>query len=307
MRNALIVVWMLMCSIAAADAQVSVGVAAPGLSIGINLPGYPQLVPVPGYPVYYAPQVDANYFFYDGMYWVYDGENWYASTWYNGPWALVVPDAVPLFVLRVPVRYYRRPPVYFRGWRADFAPRWGEHWGRGWEQHHRRWDRWDRGSVPARAPLPLYQRQYSGSRYPHVEQQQAYHARNYRYQPRDTLVRQHYPAQSLRGERMNAPERRQGARQDRASPPLEQHRSGPSSATQERTPGAQEPFPQRERSNAARSEQARPMLNREQHAPHAGGRGEQHGPEARNHDNARRGEQEGTTGRGEQRGSERGR
>ena len=89
MRNGLIVLWMLLCSITSAAAQMSVGIGFPGVSIGINLPVYPELVPVPGYPVYYAPQVNSNYFFYDGMYWVYQGDNWYASSWYNGPWALV--------------------------------------------------------------------------------------------------------------------------------------------------------------------------------------------------------------------------
>src|ERR1700737_1967258 len=103
MRNGLIVLWML-CSITSAAAQVSVGIEFPGVNIGINLPAYPQLVPVPGYPVYYAPQMNSNYFFYDGMYWVYQRDNWYASTWYNGPWDLVSPEEVPLFVLRVPVR-----------------------------------------------------------------------------------------------------------------------------------------------------------------------------------------------------------
>ena len=73
--------------------------SAVGVSIGINLPAYPRLVPVPGYPVYYAPSVDSNYFFYDGLYWVFDGDNWYESRWYNGPWSLVEPDAVPIFLL----------------------------------------------------------------------------------------------------------------------------------------------------------------------------------------------------------------
>jgi len=60
--------------------QVSVGIALPGVSIGINVPVYPELVRVPGYPVYYAPQLGANFFFYDGMYWVYQGDDWYASS-----------------------------------------------------------------------------------------------------------------------------------------------------------------------------------------------------------------------------------
>ena len=198
MRNLLIVLSMLLCSITSAVAQVSVGIGFPGVSIGINLPLYPQLVPVPGYPVYYAPQLDSNYFFYDGMYWVYQPDNWYASSWYNGPWGLVAPEAVPLYVLRIPVRYYRQPPVYFRGWASDAPPRWGEHWGNTWEQRRQGWDNWNRSYAPAPAPLPAYQRQYSGNRYPRVEQQQVLQTQNYRYQPQDAVVQQHYQTQTQR-------------------------------------------------------------------------------------------------------------
>jgi hypothetical protein len=53
MRSALVVVWMLFGTCVSAAAQIS---------IGINLPLYPELVPVPGYPVYYAPQLDSNFF-----------------------------------------------------------------------------------------------------------------------------------------------------------------------------------------------------------------------------------------------------
>jgi len=194
MRQAILALMVACGSITAASAQVSVGVGVslPGVSIGINVPSYPQLVRVPSYPVYYAPGMDANFFFYDGMYWVYQSDNWYSSSWYNGPWLMVSPAFVPVYVLRVPVRYYRAPPTYFHGWRPDGPPRWGDHWGRGWEQQHRGWDRWNRSAVPAPAPLPVYQRQYSGNRYPPVEQQRALQSQNYRYQPRDAVVRQHF-------------------------------------------------------------------------------------------------------------------
>src|SRR5258706_13687564 len=192
MRYRLIVTLTLLCAATAAPAEVSVGIRLPGVSIGINVPTYPELVPVPGYPVYYAPRVESNYFFYDGLYWVYHGDNWYASSWYNGPWGLVAPQVVPVYVLRVPVRYYRRPPVYFHEWRPDAPPRWGEHWGHGWEQRRSGWDHWNHNAVPRPAPLPIYQRQYSGDRYPHAEQQQReLRDRNYRYQPRDDVVRRH--------------------------------------------------------------------------------------------------------------------
>jgi len=108
--------------------------ASAQLSIGINVSLYPDLVRVPGYPVYYAPQLDSNFFFYDRLYWVYEQDNWYSSSWYDGPWDRVAPEFVPLFVLRVPVRYYRQPPSYFRGWGLEAPPRWGEHWGRDWER-----------------------------------------------------------------------------------------------------------------------------------------------------------------------------
>ncbi|MHB1091420.1 hypothetical protein [Thiobacillus sp.] len=165
----------------------------PGVSIGISYSTYPDLVRIPGYPVYYAPGVNSNYFFYDGLYWVFQGDNWYASGWYNGPWDRVGYYDVPVYVLRVPVRYYRQPPPYFRGWRADAPPRWGDHWGRDWEQRRSGWDRWDRGSAPAPAPLPTYQRNYSGDRYPRaIEQQRTIRSENYRYQPREPVTQQYF-------------------------------------------------------------------------------------------------------------------
>ena len=180
-----------------AQTQFNIGISVPGVSIGINTPGYPQLVRVPNYPVYYAPGSQNNYFFYDGLYWVYQQDNWYSSSWYDGPWYAVGPQAVPLYVLRVPVRYYRNPPPYFGGWRRDAPPRWGEHWGNDWQRQRSGWDRWDRRAAPAPAPLPAYQRQYSGDRYPRAEQQPALQGRNYRYQPRDAEVRQRYQQQAV--------------------------------------------------------------------------------------------------------------
>ncbi len=225
MRYLPIVLSVLLGSVAPTHAQVSVGVgiSLPGVSIGINVPSYPRLVQVPGYPVYYDPRANSNYFFYDGLYWVYLGDNWYASSWYNGPWQLTAPEYVPLFVLRIPVRYYRQPPVYFRGWRADAPPRWGDHWGRDWEQRRSGWDQWDRRSAPRAAPLPIYQRQYSGNRYPRAaEQQNSIRSGNYRYQPRDTETQQHFePRSNSRVEpQQQAPVH---LNQQRQRPPQAQH------------------------------------------------------------------------------------
>jgi hypothetical protein len=192
MRRSLIALSLLVALSGTASAQVSVGIGLPGVSIGINVPVYPQLARVPGYPVYYAPGLQANFFFYDGMYWVYQADNWYASSWYNGPWSPVAPAVVPLYVLRVPVRYYRAPPHYFAGWRPDAPPRWGEQWGPAWQQQRHGWEEWDRKRAPAPAPLPSYQRHYQGDRYPPPPQQPQVRSQKYRYEPRDEAVRQHY-------------------------------------------------------------------------------------------------------------------
>ena len=195
MRKLLIVLSILLLPVSAARAEVSVGIgiSVPGVSIGINMPAYPRLVRVPGYPVYYDPHVDLNFFFYDGMYWVFQNDGWYVSSWYNGPWQFVEPEYVPVYVLRIPVRYYRRPPAFFHGWVADAPPRWGEHWGRNWEQRRSGWDKWDRRSTPRPAPLPSYQRRFFGDSYPRVpEVQRSIESKKYRYQPREPGTQRYY-------------------------------------------------------------------------------------------------------------------
>lgn len=233
----LVLLGFLLSSPASSDVQVSIGIGLPHVSIGINVGSYPQLVAVPGYPVYYAPRLQANFFFYDGMYWVYQDDDWYASSWYNGPWWVVGPEVVPVYVLRIPVRYYRSPPPYFHSWRSDAPPRWGDHWGRDWEQHRSGWDKWDRRSAPPPAPLPDYQRQYSGDRYPRqVEQQYELHQQNYHYQPREPAVKQHYEEQAERRstaqqgkpqqERQGSPENRDNRQQDTQRSPRQQENPG---------------------------------------------------------------------------------
>jgi hypothetical protein len=243
-----------------AGAQISFGVAVPGLSIGIDVPRFPRLVRVPGLPVYVDEQVAANYFFYDGLYWVLRDDRWYQSSWYDGPWRYTANDEVPLFVLRVPVRYYRQPPPYFQGWGANAAPRWGERWGPQWQNAHRDWNQWDRRSQPTAAPLPSYQRQYSGERYPRApEEQSALHSQNYRYRGSDGA-----PAQSggPRAEQSPAqgpgqrPFQRQDQRQDQQ--PREPDRQRPQPGSE---PGGQarpQQAPERGPGDRGREGQARP-------------------------------------------------
>lgn len=305
---------LLCCTVTPVSAQVSIGIGLPNVSIGINIPLYPELVPVPGYPVYYAPRLDANFFFYDGMYWVYLDDYWYASYWYNGPWWLVEPAVVPVFILRIPVRYYRSPPVYFRGWRPDAPPRWGQHWGREWEQHRRGWDKWKRGSAPARAPLPVYQRRYSGDQYPRqVEQQQTLRNQHYRYQPRDRVIRQHFPPQveqkaptPPRRERREEPRMRGPGQQD-IQRPMPQQQGGPEGARsqppRQAPPQQREPAPRQQRGPAFQEQRPQPgAVQRDQQAPRP--QGQEQRPQDRRRPQEPRGqgeEQRKEEGRGRER------
>jgi hypothetical protein len=155
-----------------AHAQLSLDIGLPSIDIGVHWSLFPRLVLVPGSPVYYAPQGHDNYFFYDGLYWVFQDDTWYAARWYNGPWQAMQPESVPLFVLRVPVRYYRAPPRYFRPWQANAAPRWDEHWGPSWAQGRPGWNHPTPPEPPHAVPPPHYQRDYRGARYPHAPERQ---------------------------------------------------------------------------------------------------------------------------------------
>jgi len=261
MRSLLLVLPLLLGQVPAAQAQVSVGIGIymPGVSIGINLPAFPDLRRVPGYPVYYAPDAPGNYFYYDGLYWVFQGDDWYSSSWYNGPWQRVVPLYVPAYVLRVPVHYYRRPPPYFRHWRADAPPRWGQHWGRDWQQRRHGWDHWDRRAAPPPAPLPTYQRRYPQSRYPQDRaRQQTIRAENSDYRPREPVSRQAY----------RLPDRPPSRQQGRPVQPTEP-RPAPAQASTALPPPQPGPRPQAQQlpRQQDRAQAAQPHAPRQQAAP----------------------------------------
>ncbi len=280
-RCGIVVLLLACCSVTPVSASVSIGIGLPNVSIGINLPVFPELVPMSGYPVYYAPRLDANYFFYDGLYWVYTDDYWYSSSWYNGPWSVIEPAYVPLYILRIPVRYYRQPPVYFRGWHRDAPPRWGQHWGRDWENQRRGWDKWKRGSAPGRAPLPVYQRQYTGDRYPRGEQQHDLRREHYRYQPRDKAVRQYFQQREDRRDTTPVTRERREEPRMRGTGPQEVQRSQPQqrgSAPQEQRqePRREQRFEQRQDSRPEQRQEPRREQRQEQRIEqHPQSRGEQ--------------------------------
>lgn len=166
--------------------------------IDVDLPAYPEMQPIPDSPVYYAPAVDSNYFYYDGLYWDYANDGWYASPWYNGPWSYVDPVYVPTYVLWVPIAYYHRPPGYFRSWKPNGAPHWAQHWGSDWQRRHNEVYRGNANANVARAPLPQYQRAYTRQNYPRaVTQQAAIHNQHFAYQPRESFARQQYQSRGM--------------------------------------------------------------------------------------------------------------
>lgn len=258
MRKQLIVLGILLQFALPAPAQVSFGFGFQTDNISISLSTYPNLVRVPGYPVYYASGLNSNYFFYDGMYWVFETDRWYSSSWYNGPWMMVDPEFIPLYLLRVPVRYYRRPPAFFVGWQANSPPRWGDHWGNDWAQHRSGWDRWNRRAMPAPAPLPTYQRKYSGDRYPSRDQQPILQQRNYRHEARDPLVRQQ--------SRIAPPTRNQPEPEQRGKPEAQQRKNHeppassprPTPSVRQETPAAPQPQRARDKPEAQRQQQTAP-------------------------------------------------
>lgn len=101
------------------------------VQIGINIGAPPQLVVVPRMPVYYAPAVPYNYFAYGGQYYLFHADTWYFAPTYNGPWAIIAVEYVPLPILRVPVPYYNVPPGH---WKKKGPPPWAPAWG-----HRKKW------------------------------------------------------------------------------------------------------------------------------------------------------------------------
>jgi hypothetical protein len=271
-----------------AAAQVSIGINAPGFSIGINLPVYPELEVVPGYPVYYAPNVNGDYFFYDGFYWVFNVEDgqWYSSSWYNGPWVYIEPIYVPQPILVVPYRFYRVRPAYWSGWGYDAPPRWGQHWGRDWEARRVNWDRWDRNRAAAAAPLPVYQRSYPRDRYPAPAQQVTIYNEHYKYQAKDQHVQQERAAifrkQSAGGEKAaakaervehptaTAPARDRQQRQETAPPPARSQRhetAQPPAAPRQEAPAVERAQPERGRKSEPQRAEPQNGAQRDQSAP----------------------------------------
>ena len=204
-----------------------------------------------------------------------------------------------MYVLRIPVRYYREPPVYFQGWRRDAAPRWDDHWGRDWQQHRAGWDRWDRRTTPAAAPLPAYQRKFQEDRYPHsADRQETIRSQNYRFQPREVVNQQR-----VRQDERRDGDSRDNRRQESAAQPQPVPQARGPQYDRPAQPQQQAQRPQQERQ--VQPAQPEPQEQRRQAEPRANGREGRSEPQERGRDAQGSGHERGRDNRGGERGDNR--
>lgn len=90
----------------AADVNINIGIPGPTIVV----PAPPRLVIVPGTPVFYAPEVEYNYFVYGERHYIFRDGRWFIARTHRGPWTLVAVERVPRQIVAVPVSYYKVPP-----------------------------------------------------------------------------------------------------------------------------------------------------------------------------------------------------
>lgn len=116
------------------NAGVSVGLPGASVNFGVGAPAYPyQPAPIVEPPMFVQPPelgfytavgVPYDLFFLNNLFYLFSGNAWYSSPYYNGPWSSVYAYDVPYLLNRHPfhrIRYYRD---YYYG-------------------HYKRYGRWD--------------------------------------------------------------------------------------------------------------------------------------------------------------------
>ena len=197
MRKSLLVVCVLLCSITSAGAQVSVGIGLPGVSIGINLPVYPQLVRSPATrsttrrrSIRTISSTTACTGSTSGTTGTRVPGTTGPGDWWHRRRCRCTSCAFPCAITdNLPCTFAAGSRMRRRAGASTGAMP-GNSVGRDGTTG-------TAARVPP-APLPAYQRQYSGNRYPRVEQQQVLQSQHYRYQPQDAVVQQHYQEQRER-------------------------------------------------------------------------------------------------------------
>ncbi|NJD61940.1 MAG: hypothetical protein FIA93_04380 [Deltaproteobacteria bacterium] len=140
--------WKVLTMSAALVAAGSYGQALAGTSVSINIgppavvvAGPPEMVVIPNTMVYFAPGVEVDLLFHRDYWYTRNGDRWFRSRNYNGPWKIVGRRAVPVEIVRVPgnyrTRYARHEHVPYGQLKKHWKHRENErHVVRGsWEEH----------------------------------------------------------------------------------------------------------------------------------------------------------------------------
>jgi hypothetical protein len=132
-----IVLCLLLAFSAGLAAAITIGDIELGLGIGAPPPvefgGPPELVPIPGRYVYFAPDIDTDFFFYHGQWYRPHKGRWFRSEHYTGPWEHV--REVPPALTDLPGDYRTTTPGYYRVPYGELRNNW-ERWER-----EKYWDR----------------------------------------------------------------------------------------------------------------------------------------------------------------------
>lgn len=80
----------------------------------IVIPEPPVVVLIPGTPVYHAPHVGIDIFFYSNRWYRKHNGRWYKASYYNGPWAYLPVQRIPVALVNLPPDYRHIPPGHQR-------------------------------------------------------------------------------------------------------------------------------------------------------------------------------------------------
>ena len=152
MRKLLLSIALVMCTVPFAHASnvgVSIGVNIGGPSaVYVNPPvtiaGPPLFLQPPKLGFYVAVGVGYDLFRFGNVYYLNNGNNWYSSPYYNGPWAKVQYKHIPYGIRKHPhkrIQYYRDD--YYRKYKAgkdyhhykQFRPKSHKHSAAGYGKH----------------------------------------------------------------------------------------------------------------------------------------------------------------------------
>ena len=140
-------------------AQVNISVSFPPPP-PIVFAAPPELIVLPDTYVYVAPDIDADFYFWNGWWWRYWEGRWYRSRYYNRGWGYY--NSVPSFYFDVDPGwrgYYRDHNWYGHRWNYERIPnqRLQQNWS-SWEKN-RYWERQKTWGVQNYQPRPQQQRQ----------------------------------------------------------------------------------------------------------------------------------------------------